>query len=143
MGRKVDLRSALKSCAVSSVQNRDVKQFSKKHLFDDDLETCWSSDQGSPQWIRLSFKDETALCALALQFQGGFVGSDCSICCGEEEVVPFYPEDNNSVQTFSLPENFRGTDFKIVFNASTDFFGRIVLYGLWLETCESSCKHAK
>lgn len=30
---------------VSSVLNRDVKQFGKKHLFDDDEETCWNSDQ--------------------------------------------------------------------------------------------------
>ena len=30
---------------VSSVLNRDVKQFGKKYMFDGDLETCWNSDQ--------------------------------------------------------------------------------------------------
>ena len=30
---------------VSSVLNRDVKQFGKKYMFDDNEETCWNSDQ--------------------------------------------------------------------------------------------------
>ncbi len=30
---------------VSSVLNRDVKQFGKKFMFDGDEETCWNSDQ--------------------------------------------------------------------------------------------------
>ena len=33
------------SFRVSSVLNRDVKQFGKKHLLDGDEETCWNSDQ--------------------------------------------------------------------------------------------------
>ncbi|XP_010167502.2 nuclear receptor 2C2-associated protein, partial [Antrostomus carolinensis] len=33
-------------CRVSSVLNRDVKQFGKKHMFDASEETCWNSDQG-------------------------------------------------------------------------------------------------
>ncbi|MGH0192208.1 UNVERIFIED_CONTAM: hypothetical protein FKN15_005316 [Acipenser sinensis] len=32
---------------VSSVLNRDVKQFGKKHMFDSNEETCWNSDQAS------------------------------------------------------------------------------------------------
>lgn len=32
-------------CRVSSVLNRDVKQFGKKHMFDTSEETCWNSDQ--------------------------------------------------------------------------------------------------
>ena len=30
---------------VSSVLNRDVKQFGKQCMFDGDDETCWNSDQ--------------------------------------------------------------------------------------------------
>ena len=30
---------------VSSVLNRDVKQFGKQFMFDGDDETCWNSDQ--------------------------------------------------------------------------------------------------
>ena len=32
---------------VSSVLNRDVKQFGKKYMFDSNEETCWNSDQVS------------------------------------------------------------------------------------------------
>lgn len=32
---------------VSSVLNRNTRQFGKKHLFDQDEETCWNSDQVS------------------------------------------------------------------------------------------------
>lgn len=30
---------------VSSVLNRNTRQFGKKHMFDQDEETCWNSDQ--------------------------------------------------------------------------------------------------
>ena len=30
---------------VSSVLNRDVKQFGKKFMFDGEEDTCWNSDQ--------------------------------------------------------------------------------------------------
>ena len=32
-------------CRVSSVLNRDTKQFGKKFMFDGQEETCWNSDQ--------------------------------------------------------------------------------------------------
>uniref|UniRef100_A0A4X2M8B4 Nuclear receptor 2C2 associated protein n=1 Tax=Vombatus ursinus TaxID=29139 RepID=A0A4X2M8B4_VOMUR len=41
---------------VSSVLNRDVKQFGKKNLFDEQDETCWNSDQVAGRvslWRRL------------------------------------------------------------------------------------------
>uniref|UniRef100_A0A673TPQ1 Nuclear receptor 2C2 associated protein n=1 Tax=Suricata suricatta TaxID=37032 RepID=A0A673TPQ1_SURSU len=37
---------------VSSVLNRNTRQFGKKHLFDQDEETCWNSDQG-PRGVSL------------------------------------------------------------------------------------------
>lgn len=30
---------------VSSVLNKDTKQFGKKHLFDGESETCWNSNE--------------------------------------------------------------------------------------------------
>ena len=30
---------------MSSVLNRDTRQFGKKHMFDENNETCWNSDQ--------------------------------------------------------------------------------------------------
>uniref|UniRef100_A0A8C6PJV0 Nuclear receptor 2C2-associated protein n=1 Tax=Nothobranchius furzeri TaxID=105023 RepID=A0A8C6PJV0_NOTFU len=36
---------SLTQSRVSSVLNRDVKQFGKKFMFDNNEETCWNSDQ--------------------------------------------------------------------------------------------------
>ena len=47
---------------VSSVLNRNVKEFGKKHLFDGNEDTCWNSEQGSPQWIHIVFEEEKTVC---------------------------------------------------------------------------------
>lgn len=57
---------------VSSVLNRNYRQFGKKHLFDQDEETCWNSDQGPSQWIILEFPQRICVSQLQIQFQGGF-----------------------------------------------------------------------
>ena len=41
----IDLNGDILSCSVSSVLNRDVKQYGKKFLFDKEDDTCWNSDQ--------------------------------------------------------------------------------------------------
>nr|XP_006640085.1 PREDICTED: nuclear receptor 2C2-associated protein [Lepisosteus oculatus] len=64
---------------VSSVLNRDVKQFGKKYMFDSDEETCWNSDQGSPQWVLLDFPQAVRVSELQVQFQGGFAGKTCRV----------------------------------------------------------------
>ena len=43
--------------AVSSVLNKNAKEFGKKHLTDGKAETCWNSDQGTPQFVKVNFKD--------------------------------------------------------------------------------------
>lgn len=88
---------------VSSVLNRNTRQFGKKHLFDQDEETCWNSDQGPSQWVILEFPQRVCVSQLQIQFQGGFSsrrgcleGSQGSEALGK--IVDFYPEDNNSLQ---------------------------------------------
>jgi len=120
---------------VSSVLNRDTKQFGKSHLFDGDEETCWNSDQGSPQWILLEFEEVVALREVHIQFQGGFAGKDCWIetaaVGGDLQTVEyFYPENQNQTQVFKLSQKETLQKMKIVFNSSTDFFGRITIYKL-------------
>ncbi|XP_006814006.1 nuclear receptor 2C2-associated protein-like [Saccoglossus kowalevskii] len=120
---------------VSSTLNRDVKQFGKKYMFDDDEETCWNSDQGSPQWVVMEFPHQIRLQELMIQFQGGFVGKECWIeGCHDDEtmtkILDFYPEDVNSLQSFHLPTDQLFTKVKIIFNSSTDFYGRITIYKL-------------
>lgn len=126
------------SCKVSSVLNRNIKEFGKKHLFDGCEETCWNSDQGSPQFITITLNKVKTVNALKLQFQGGFVGKDCEITSITEKedslaaAVSFYPQDKNSDQIIHLSKSLTGDKFKIIFSNSTDFFGRITLYKLEL-----------
>eukprot|EP00076_Gallus_gallus_P034587 XP_025000125.1 nuclear receptor 2C2-associated protein isoform X1 [Gallus gallus] len=88
---------------VSSVLNRDVKQFGKKHMFDANEETCWNSDQGSCQWVTLDFPRTVRVSQLHIQFQGGFSSRLCTLegCRTGEELVKIsdvYPEDINAMQ---------------------------------------------
>ncbi|XP_056270944.1 nuclear receptor 2C2-associated protein [Pseudoliparis swirei] len=88
---------------VSSVLNRDVKQYGKKHMFDCNEETCWNSDQGECQWVSLEFPQPVKVSELKLLFQGGFSAKTCRLHgCPKDgalrEISHFYPEDDNSLQ---------------------------------------------
>ncbi|XP_058257177.1 nuclear receptor 2C2-associated protein [Hemibagrus wyckioides] len=120
---------------VSSVLNRDVKQFGKKFMFDSSEETCWNSDQGECQWVLLEFPVPVRMSELKLQFQGGFSGKSCKLeGCNKngnlEHIMDFYPEDNNALQSFPIQNAPLVQKLKIVFENSTDFFGRIIVYSL-------------
>ncbi|XP_058870940.1 nuclear receptor 2C2-associated protein-like isoform X2 [Acipenser ruthenus] len=120
---------------VSSVLNRDVKQFGKKHMFDSNEETCWNSDQGATQWVLLEFPQEVRVSEVRVQFQGGFTGNTCRIeGCQKDEaftkLADFYPEDKNSLQSFPIHGGALVRRVKIVFENSTDFFGRVIVYTL-------------
>ncbi|KAJ1967685.1 Nuclear receptor 2C2-associated protein [Dimargaris xerosporica] len=90
---------------VSSVLNKDVRNFGKQFLTDGSEETCWNSEQGTPQSIAMVFARPVHVEQLQLMFQGGFVGKNCQVW-----VVPhdgdgrqlrwfdFYPEDVNTLQ---------------------------------------------
>uniref|UniRef100_K7GHV2 Nuclear receptor 2C2-associated protein n=1 Tax=Pelodiscus sinensis TaxID=13735 RepID=K7GHV2_PELSI len=119
---------------VSSVLNRDAKQFGKKHLFDGSEETCWNSDQGSSQWVTLEFPQTVKVSQIQLQFQGGFASQLCTLegCRKGDELVKiaeFYPEDIHALQIFRTEEATLDK-LKITFENSTDFFGRVVVYRL-------------
>ncbi|GAB6029775.1 Nuclear receptor 2C2-associated protein [Chamberlinius hualienensis] len=132
------MESLLPICTfkVSSVLNRETKRCGKQFMFDGNDETCWNSDQGTPQWIHVDFSKEVIPKELHIRFQGGFTGKDCSIQGQSENEIDvvklhsFYPEDNNSLQVFPLPVESTQKSLRIMFNNSTDFFGRIVVYDL-------------
>ncbi|XP_073979862.1 nuclear receptor 2C2-associated protein [Rhodnius prolixus] len=127
------MEDVIKKYSVSSVLQKDVKKYGKKHLFDGNEETCWSSDEGSPQWIRVSFKKDVLLESVLFQFQGGFAGSNCEIEVGDKIVRTFIPENTNAIQevTLSPPAAVSESEpVTIIFCKSTDFFGRIILYRL-------------
>ena len=76
-----------------------------------------------------------------LTFQGGFVGIHCvvEVAVSSEEPVwttwtHIHPEDVNRRQMFELPGE--GQDIqcmRLVFQRSSDFFGRITIYELDVE----------
>uniref|UniRef100_A0A670K786 Nuclear receptor 2C2 associated protein n=1 Tax=Podarcis muralis TaxID=64176 RepID=A0A670K786_PODMU len=93
---------------VSSVLNRDVKQFGKKFMFDGNEETCWNSDQGATQWLTLEFPQAVRASQVQIQFQGGFASQKCVVqgCQNGGDLSPvaeFYPEDTNSLQISFFP----------------------------------------
>lgn len=129
-----DVRSF--ECRVSSVLNRNAKEFGKKHLFDGQADTCYNSDQGTPQWISINFGSaERSASEVRIQFQGGFAGKNCWVEVSKsgsaEDLVErqaFFPEDTNKLQSFALVPPVTGKLFKFVFGESTDLFGRITIY---------------
>ena len=69
--------------------------------------------------------------SFSLQFQGGFCGKECEVEVNGKKVLDFYPEDANKLQSFNLKEKICNVSkARIVFNSSTDFYGRITLYQL-------------
>jgi len=124
------------------------KSCGKKNLVDGSPETCWTSQQGIPQYVQLTLPNPMIPKRLSITFQGGFVGTRCALSLLLEPSESstrkewntwtyVYPEDVNRQQTFDLPWSERewgqGIDtIRIVFEESSDFFGRITVYDLQL-----------
>ena len=81
-----------------------------------------------------------------MTFQGGFVGDPCVVQIPEEdgegnkrtwrEWTRIFPADVNRSQTFDLPiEDIEGgiDGVKLVFEKSSDFFGRVTLYDIQIQ----------
>ncbi|KAJ2741933.1 Nuclear receptor 2C2-associated protein [Coemansia sp. BCRC 34301] len=122
---------------VSSVYGRNTVSYGKQHLFDNNRETCWNSEQGTPQHIQVEFKTPVRLTAIRIQFQGGFAGKATNlydmVLEPKQPICPLHPSDTNAVQVLALPDTLKGTlrtRIKIQFLSSTDFFGRIIVYSL-------------
>ncbi|KAI0691990.1 galactose-binding like protein, partial [Cytidiella melzeri] len=120
------------------------KSAGKKNLTDGSPGSCWTSQQGTPQFIQLSFNSTVIPKQLLLTFQGGFVGTKCSLEIqsssnaqdGKMEWAPWtkiFPEDINRKQSFDLPgDKVQGgvRGLRMVFEESSDFFGRVTVYDL-------------
>lgn len=122
-------------CRVSSVLNKNNRSYGKNYMFDNSPDTCWNSDAGTPQWIIINFEQECEVNSFEIEFQGGFAGKNCHLEIGDKDTEifeSFYPEDTNTLQKFYLKSPAKAKLFKFVFNESTDFFGRIIIYKLAL-----------
>jgi len=146
-----DLKSLISSETKIKVSSTLDKSVGKKYLVDGSPETCWSSQQGPLQYVQLDFQSPVIPKRIAIIFQGGFVGTKCSVNVrtplkygdGMEwhTFTHFYPEDVNRRQIFDLkPEGDaqelveNGVEsLKLLFEESSDFFGRITVYDLKVE----------
>ncbi|KAH7886248.1 galactose-binding domain-like protein [Phlebopus sp. FC_14] len=122
---------------VSSTLDKTV---GKKNLTDGSPETCWTSQQGLPQVIQLIFPALVQPRRMILTFQGGFVGTQCAVEVALSPEKPvwvtlahIHPEDVNRRQEFELPDGEEIRCLKIIFESSSDFFGRVTLYELQVE----------
>ena len=108
--------------------------------------------QGLPQYIHIAFDSPVYPEVINLTFQGGFAGKRCSILASPlagndiadsenlrsgtqlTELCTIYPEDVNRKQTFEISECPTAiTLLRIVFEESSDLFGRITIYDLQIE----------
>ena len=125
---------------VSSVLNRQISEYGKNFMFDGREDTCWNSDQGTPQWVRIIFDSTKYITKLQLMFQGGFVGNNCWLETSTDEenekfekLQDIYPEDTNKLQNFDIStDGVPCKGIKVHFADSTDFFGRITIYQMKL-----------
>uniref|UniRef100_A0A1B0AMB4 Large ribosomal subunit protein eL38 n=3 Tax=Glossina TaxID=7393 RepID=A0A1B0AMB4_9MUSC len=105
---KINLLATEKfKCRVSTVLNKNVKQYGKQFLYDHLEDTSWSSSEGLPQWINIEFDEPQTIGGFSFQFQGGFAAKEAKVelypskdSSPYEE--PFYAEDINAVQMFKL-----------------------------------------
>lgn len=103
--------------------------------------------QGLPQTINIVFNEplerlDSSSCQLKIKFQGGFVGSVMHVSIDDSNSQKiyknyFYPDDVNDMQSFILGNSDANqkslTNVKklsIVFEKSSDFFGRVIIYHL-------------
>ncbi|KAG8806981.1 hypothetical protein FRC19_006936 [Serendipita sp. 401] len=153
--------SIISSSTKIKVSSTLDKSTPRKSLVDRDPGTCWTSTQGLPQWIQLSFATPVIPNRLYITFQGGFVGTRVSIQIAKDAaslsgtarsdpawrlLKYVYPEDVNRKQQFDLgdcsqssPTNVNEDEtlasdsvdhIKLIFEQSSDFFGRVTVYDL-------------
>ncbi|KAF8481002.1 hypothetical protein DFH94DRAFT_692063 [Russula ochroleuca] len=94
---------------------------------------------GLPQYIQLAFSSPVTPRRISLTFQGGFVGTTCVVATrsqdatGWQKLTQIYPEDVNRAQMFDLTAGDPVKGIKLIFEESSDFFGRITVYDLMIE----------
>jgi len=139
MFNDVLLTSPATKCKASSVLNKS-SQYAAKHMFDENLDSCWNSDQGIPQILVIDFERIVSLSFIKIMFQGGFVGADgiIEVCSRKEDSFEKISEfhnlfDSNAVQTIPIASSDARINcryVRITFTSSSDFYGRIVVYSL-------------
>jgi hypothetical protein len=101
-------------------------------MIDGSDETCWQSDQGSPQFVVVDFINDIKIQNISIMFQGGFAGIETKLYFYESDspvlIDTYYLNDDNSSQQIQAAITTR--KLKLEFSKSSDFYGRIVVYSL-------------
>lgn len=90
--------------------------------------------QGKAQHISVLLDEPATITSFGIEFQGGFVGTNCSVILEDSagqrlHVELFYPDDVNGKQKFTLIRPIgNAVKLRVNFGGSTDFFGRIIVY---------------
>ena len=88
--------------SVSSVLQKNHREYGKKHLYDGKPETCWNSDQGLPQSITVKYAEPKTLSKIQMVSQGGFCPKEIVVYFDGAEVQRFLGKDINLEQDFTL-----------------------------------------
>ena len=59
-------------CKVSSVYNNNTIENGKDFMFDNEEDTCWSSNQGKLQFVLIAYEVLKDIKEISLRSQGGF-----------------------------------------------------------------------
>lgn len=130
------LQTAKFDIRVSSVLNKATKQHGKMFMLDGKEETHWSSDQGSTQFVSFFFQIPQKISHFKIQFQGGFAAQSIRLIIETDDPQTgfsetFYPKDSLQIQHFDLKRKVDSmVSALFIFEESSDFFGRIVVYKL-------------
>ncbi|KAI1793074.1 hypothetical protein LXA43DRAFT_1092987 [Ganoderma leucocontextum] len=117
-----DLQSLINESTKIKVSSTLDKSVGKKHLIDHSPETCWTSQQGTPQYIQLTFSTAVIPKRIELTFQGGFAGTRTSDV-NRKQVFDWMVAEADLVDA-------KVESMRLVFEESSDFFGRITVYDL-------------
>eukprot|EP00047_Mylnosiga_fluctuans_P021592 m.106762 g.106762 ORF g.106762 m.106762 type:complete len:111 (-) comp8955_c2_seq1:2155-2487(-) len=103
-------------------------------MFDGSEETCWNSAEGLPQHVTIDFGRAVLPSRMRIVFQGGFAGRECAFLAGDGDALAplnaFAPTDSNLPQEFDIECPTPVRVLRVLFQSSTDLFGRIVVYSL-------------
>ncbi len=155
----------------SSIWQHDTRKFGPQHALDSQSMNAWNSapsNESNPlAYYEIHFQRPVSVREVRVQFQGGFVGMDCTAYTKklrdnlednrnsnndddqweESEELFLDTKESNDVQIFhadvdviSHGEIDPCTALRIEFGKSTDFYGRIVIYSLEIWGLELSNK---
>ena len=143
------LTPLVSSVRVSSVLHNNSREYGRQHLFDPSPENCWNSEQGSGQWVALTFAQPVDIHSLHCLFQGGFVGQPCHLSVTttadgkRRRWAELDTRDDNGLQVLTLPSvACQVLSCRLSFPGSSDPFGRVTMYHLDLRGRPSSATAA-